>query len=307
MEKELLYKYFSGETTTDEEKQVMDWAEASPDNYRLYLKERKMWNAVLINYPQQTASKRKHLSFNLWKITAIAASLALVFTLSHYLIEKEVPETAIQSIWVPSGQRAQVVLADGSVVWLNSHSKLIYPTSFRADKREVELTGEGYFEIERNEKKPFLVKTKKYNIEVLGTTFNVYAYEKENTFETSLLSGSISVTSNNDTTHKIFLSPNENVYETNGELRKGNVRNLDQFRWKDGLICLDDEPFGDLMERFALYFDITIKIENHSLLEYRSTGKFRQSDGVEYALKVLQKDLRFSYKRNNELNEIIIK
>jgi transmembrane sensor len=312
MEKGLLHKYFRGDTNPDEEKQIMDWAGASPENYRAYLKERKIWNAILVNYKQAESQPVAHFSkhsFNLWKAVSIAASIALLFSLSWMLLNPSSRESkGHQAVLVPAGQRVQLVLEDGTKVWLNSNSSFSYPTAFGSKTREVELNGEGYFEVARDEQKPFIVKTKKYDIKVLGTTFNVYAYDHEaSTFEASLLHGSVDVLSRENQNNHIILKTKEKVSEVNGLLQKVAIDNLDRFRWKDGLICLDDVPFEILMKKFSIYYDITIKIENPKVLDYRCTGKFRQSDGIGYALRVIQKDLDFQFIRDDETNTITIK
>lgn len=314
MDKELLHKYFKGCTSADEEQQIMDWAKASPENYAEYLKERKMWNALLVYSAVKTGETRsialKKRTLNLWKAVSIAASFALLMMVAWMQLGvKEEQQAGMQAILVPAGQRVQLILEDGTKVWLNSKSEFTYPTSFGDKTREVTLKGEGFFEVARDEKKPFIVKTTKYDVKVLGTTFNVYAYDNANgtAFETSLLHGSVDVVSNQDIEQHIILKTKESVSEVNGLLCKGVIDNLDRFRWKDGLICLDDVPFGTLMDKFSIYYDTHIQIENSKLLNYRCTGKFRQSDGLEYALKVIQKDLNFKFVRDSEKNSIIIK
>lgn len=312
IDKEILHKYFAGNTTPEEEVLIMDWAESSPDNYRKYLLERKMWNALLLNYEGTnkwtTETPQKGKKINLWKAISVAASLALLISLSWIQFGIEKPKEGLQAVLVPPGQRVQLILEDGTKVWLNAKSTFTYPTSFGSGIREVSLDGEGFFEVTKNEKKPFVVKTKKYNIKVIGTTFNVYAYSHDaSKFETSLLNGSVDVTASSDISNHITLKTKEKASEKDGFLHKGTINNLDRFRWKDGLICLDDEPFESLMRKFSIYYDIQIKIENPKVLDYRCTGKFRQNDGVEYALKVIQKDLKFTYIRNNESNIVIIK
>lgn len=311
MDKDLLHKYFRGDTTPPEEMQIMDWAEASPENHRQYLEERKLWNALLIHYSpvkeNNLFAATKSTSFNGWKIVSIAATVALLISLAWMQLGLNKEPQGMQAVLVPAGQRVQLVLEDGTKVWLNSKSSFTYPTSFGSQTREVQLDGEGFFEVARNEKKPFIVKTKKYDIKVLGTTFNVYAYNNEESlFETSLLSGSVDVTSNKDADHHIILKAKEKVTEVNGLLQKKAIDHLDRFRWKDGLICLDDVPFEMLMNKFATYYDIRIEIDNVKVLDYRCTGKFRQGDGIEYALRVIQKDLKFEFVRDDQTNSIRI-
>ncbi len=311
MEKERLYNYFSGGTTPAEEQEIIDWAEASPENYRLYLHERKWWDAVLVNAasPEENMAYKKNArKVNLWKLTAVAASVALLFSLSYTMfIGSGAPEGKWQLVWVPPGQRAQVVLDDGTTVWLNSQSTLSFPSSFDSDTRKVRLKGEGFFDVEKDDKKPFVVQTSRYDVTVTGTSFNVFAYDKGSAFETSLLEGSVRISSENNHFPAISLIKNEKVTEIGGQLVKRQIDNFDHFRWREGLICIDDEPFEMMMEKFSLYFDISIKIENPALLEYRPTGKFRHSDGIDHAFKVLQRDVNFTYSRDYEKNEIVIK
>lgn len=309
MDKEFLYKYFAGEASEEEEKQIMDWAEASADNYRLYLKERRWWDALLIHSDlgdKKTLIRPKR-KVNLWMFSTVAASIALLFALSLWFTPEEQPEEKWQSIWVPPGQRAQVTLDDGTSVWLNSRSTLTFPASFTSEKRIVKLNGEGYFDVAKDAAHPFIVQTGKYNVEVLGTSFNVLAYADHESFETALLTGSVRISTAGKNMQPIVLNPDEQVSEVEGRLQIKPIDNPDHFRWTEGLICLDDERFEDLANKFSLYFDIKIIIQNPKLRDYRCTGKFRQSDGVDYALKVLQAEMKFSYTHDNELNEITIR
>lgn len=284
MDKETLHKYFAGNTTPGEEARIMDWVESSPENYREYLRERKIWNALLINYGEvnkytvKTAQRGKKI--NLWKALSVAATLALLLTLSWMQFGMGNTKEGLQTVLVPPGQRVQLILEDGTKVWLNAKSTFTYPTSFGSGSREVSLDGEGFFEVTKNEKKPFVVKTKKYNIKVLGTTFNVYAYSHDaKMFETSLLHGSVKISASTDSNNHLVLKTKEKASEIDGLLQKKTIDNLDRFRWKDGLICLDDESFENLMRKFSICYDIQIKIENPKVLDYRCTGKFRQNYG----------------------------
>lgn len=312
IQRELLHKYFRGETSPEEEKRIMDWTDASSDNYLLYLEERKKWNALLLHLhlgQKENVTSVKGNSFNLWKFAGIAASIALLVALSWIQFGmKGQQEAGLQSVLVPAGQRVQLVLEDGTKVWLNSKTTFSYPTSFGNKSREVQLEGEGFFEVAHNKNKPFIVKTKKYDIKVLGTTFNVNAYnDKGSIFETSLLEGSVDIVSSQESDRHIHLNPKERVIEQNGSLLKESIGNQEHFRWIDGLICVDDIPFSELTSKFATYYDITIRIENPKLSDYRLTGKFRQADGIESALRVIQRDLKFRYERNDETNTILIK
>ena len=99
----------------------------------------------------------------------------------------------MQTVVVPAGQHAELYLADGTHVWLNSGSRLTFPGRFSKKVRHVELDGEGYFKVSSNIKQPFIVGTNRCNIRVLGTEFNVLAYEKDSIWETALLEGAVEI------------------------------------------------------------------------------------------------------------------
>lgn len=309
MDRELLHKYFSGVATREEEKQISDWIEISEDNYKKYLRERKLWNILLLNSNDETVSlpRNNRKSLVVWKAAAIAAVVALIVSLSGIIQTSSDPAPGVHVISVPAGQRTQLILEDGTKVWLNARTILTYPASFAKNSRNVILDGEGYFEVNPDKDRPFIVQTENYNVNVLGTTINVYAYSNSTTpFELSLLSGKVSIEDNNRNQQDITLMPNEYVTEQEGVLLKNKITSVDRFRWKDGLICLDDEPFNRLMTKFSEYYDTKIVIKNETYNKYRCTGKFRMSDGIDYALRVLQRDVNFKYKRDEETHTITI-
>ena len=311
MERELLHKYFENRTTKEEEKNILDWIALSTDNYQVYLKERKLWNSLLLNSEiEETHSYSRKRNFSSgWKITAVAASVALLVSMSGYLFKfsDTSKNKNTHSVIVPPGQRTQLILEDGTKVWLNAKTTLTYTAQFDLDSRKVVLNGEGYFEVNPEKDRPFIIITKKYKVNVLGTTINVRAYnDSPHPFELSLLTGKVDLEDSNGDSKNINLRPNERVMEQDGFLRKAKITSFDRYRWKDGLICLDDEPFDRLMKKFAEYYDINIIIENKAYNKYHCTGKFRMNDGVDYALKVLQRDVKFNYKRNDDTHTITI-
>ena len=212
MERDLLYRYFDGDTTPDEERRIMEWAEASPENYRLYLEERRLWCALLLHAGRRTA-RRPALWRRLaaWRVSGAAACILLLVGLAGiFFAGRMVPDGRMQQVVVPAGQRVELRLADGTKVWLNSKSRLEYPSSFGRRSRRVTLCGEGYFEVAHDERKPFVVETGQYDVRVLGTTFNVYAYDNDRAaFETALMEGSVEVSSRSDASQRLVLQPNE--------------------------------------------------------------------------------------------------
>ena len=311
MNKETLYKFFEGNASFEEEVAVKQWMEESTENRQSFLKERKLFDAMLLlgNEKVIKAGKKRY-SINLSSLRTefikIAAVIAITLGGSYlyhqYSFEKELMAT--NTISVPAGQRINMTLTDGTNVWLNARTSLTYPVKFSKKNRQVILDGEAYFEVAKDKTKPFIVQTNKYNVEVLGTKFDVNAYSETGEFETTLMSGSVRVASTSDPAQKLTLKPNNKVYLQDGELHVSVVDDFNPYRWKEGLICFKNESFTSIMKDFEKYYGLTIQVRNKEVLKYVYTGKFRQTDGIDYALRVLQKDIKFSYQRDDE-NQII--
>lgn len=312
MDKNTLYKFFEGTASVEEEKAVKQWLESSPEHRQVLLKERKVFDAALLLADEglNEGVRRKkqpyrHSSFRTecLKVAAvILLTLGLNYGYQKWSVEEET--VAMQTITVPAGQRVSICLPDGSHVWLNARTTLQYPFSFRGDKREVVLDGQAYFDITKNKKRPFIVHTDKATVEVFGTQFDVEAYSDKKEFETTLMSGRVRVVSALYPSDILMLSPDSKAYLEDGRLKTMQVDDYNPYRWKEGLICFRGETFRNIMKDFEKYYGIRIEIENRQVLKYFYTGKFRQSDGVDYALRVLQKDIRFTYRRDDE-NHII--
>ena len=311
MNKETLYKFFEGNASFEEEVAVKQWMEESTENRQSFLKERKLFDAMLLlgNEKVIKAGKKRYsinlssLRTELIKIAAvIAITLGGSYLYHQYSFEKELMAT--NTISVPAGQRINITLADGTNVWLNARTTIQYPITFNSKERLVKLDGEAYFDVAKDKTKPFIVQTNKYNVEVLGTKFDVNAYSETGEFETTLMSGSVKVASASDSTQKITLKPNNKVYLQDGKLHVTAVDDYNPYRWKEGLICFKNETFTSIMKDFEKYYGLTIQVKNKNVFKYVYTGKFRQTDGIDYALRVLQKDIKFTYQRDDE-NQII--
>ena len=183
--------------------------------------------------------------------------------------------------------------------------KMQYPVSFMTGKREVILDGEAYFEVVHNEKSPFVVHTSTLDVEVLGTKFNVEGYSDKDDFEVTLMEGSVRVASRIGLGDTLMLKPDSKAcLQKDGRLKVIPVDDYNPYRWKEGLICFRNESFLSIMNDLEKYFGVSIVVENKNVLKYYFTGKFRQADGIDYALRVLQRDIRFKYERDDE-NQII--
>lgn len=311
MEQELIKKYITGWASEDEKTQILAWAKSDKKNMSELLAIRKLYDVTLWQQRDVMANRKKSSKLHFLrfaKIASVAAVFIALLGMSWYIFDlrQQLPSTAMQTISVPPGQRVELTLADGTNVWLNAGTTFTFPNNFSSENREVELNGEGYFTVSRNEKKPFIVKTSSYNVKVLGTEFNVMAYAKTPMFEVSLLKGSVEVYS--DARHqKVLLEPNTQASMENDELIKSPLIHFGNLLWKEGVICFDDEPVDRLIEKLELYFDTRIVVKNEAFMKKRYTGKFQAKKGVEHILNVFQLKDRFNYEKDEENNVIIIK
>ncbi len=314
--KELLLKYINGDCTDQEKVKITNWLDSNPANMKEYLALRKLnditiWQTNPDVKQQQTAKEKVFIwSWNKYytEILKIAAVFLIGILVSRYFLSDVIsqsPSIAMQTLYVPAGQRAELTLEDGTRVWLNAKTTLTFPNHFSEKTREVRLDGEGFFDVTSSKAKPFIVNTGKYNIKVWGTTFNLMAYSGSETFETSLLEGSVEILKPGYD-NGVMLKPNEQLFFRAGNMVIAPIKNMDHFLWKEGVISFDNETFTELVKKLELYFDLDIDLKNEKILNYRCTGKFRMRDGVEHILKVLQLSNHFTYHIDNKQNKIII-
>ena len=313
MNPELLQKYIAGNATEAEKQRVTKWIQENPENMREYMAQRKLHDMALWRtepVAEENSRERKHFSLRrvCMEAAKIAAVLAIVLLGTHYWTGKhQVPEDKTwQSIYVPAGQRAELMLADGTKVWLNSRSTLTFPGSFKGNIRNVKLDGEGYFAVTKNVEQPFIVETNKCNVKVLGTEFNVMAYAADSVWETSLLEGAVEILVPGSNNSGMRLEPNMMASLKGNRLVKGRIKEADYFLWREGLLCFNDISVRDMIEKLKLYYGVDIVVNNTRILKNRYTGKFRTKDGVEHVLKVLRLNNKFTYTKDDETNVITI-
>ena len=321
----LITKYFEGEITAAERKLLFSMIQTDE-------KLRKDFSSVQNLYAlsswlpnendefeavdklaafKHTHCRKKRYPIHILKHAAGYAAAICITILSTWMVmnDREPAEEMVtyEEFTTPSGQRAMVKLHDGTTVWLNARSTLRYPNHFAREERKVELDGEAFFDVEHNEHKPFVVSTEKLDIKVLGTKVNVFAYKGREEFNTALLEGSVKVYERMNEEKALFMNPNECVELKDNKLVKRPMGNTDFLLWKEGIYAFDDVPFEDIIKKFELYYDIVITVNNSKLMKYKFSGKFRQRDGVESALRTLRKVYYFTYIKDEENNNIVIR
>ena len=182
---------------------------------------------------------------------------------------------------VPRGGEYQIVLADGTRVWLNSATKLIFPQNFTGKERRVMLSGEAFFDVARDESKPFIVETSRMDVKVLGTRFNVNADTDNEVVSTTLVDGCVEVASG--TQKPITLVPGEQAYGEAGELEKREVNIRLYTSWIDGRFMFNNVELEEIAKQISRWYDVEIFFTNENVKRTRFTGgmvKFKPLDDL---------------------------
>jgi transmembrane sensor len=188
-----------------------------------------------------------------------------------------------------NGGQYHLVLSDGTNVWLDAASSIKYPTVFTGNERKVEITGEVYFEVAHNAAKPFRVITQKQTVEVLGTHFNINAYNNEPAIKTTLLEGSVKVT---DNTRTITLVPGEQAQVKPGtddnEIQViDNVYTDEVVAWKNGLFQFNKASIESIMRQMARWYDVDISYNNNKIPSKTFTGNISRKSNASQFLQIL--------------------
>lgn len=313
MDQDLLHRFLGGKVTPAEKTEIKQWISESEEHTSRLFKERMIFDAMIISgeIPNDriVPVRRKRLSYLFVEFSKIAAVAAIMFVVGAYFYSRKMEEIylATNTISVPVGQRANIQLPDGTNVWLNARSHMTYPAYFTGEKREIELDGEAYFEVTHDVEKPFIVHTDGFDIKVLGTKFNVKAYKDSEDFTTALMEGAVEVTNKNNTDNSIRLLPDQKVDYQNGRLLCSSIENYDVYRWREGLLCFKNVRFSDLMKQFENSYGVNIIIGKEKVKEKIFSGKLRISDGVDNALRILQKDGGYIFEWDESGTTIYIK
>jgi len=320
---DLLFRYLTETLTAEEDAQVEQWCAMSDENQRtleqlyfaLQVSDRlKVIKSV--NHHQalgrlkerirtkEMAARRRLVIQRLQRVAAVL--LLPVAALSVWLLvqKDEMPAPYIELHSNP-GMVASFELPDGSKVWLNGGSSLRYPSVFKGKTREIQMNGQGYFEIVQNARKPFLVRTgEAFSLEVLGTSFNLSAYDDEDIIETTLVKGSVRLqllqdgkmvqrmmkpnekviyTKNKeaesvtDTTVVLQNDQNRNVTPKNTKPESVKVATVDpqyDVAWKDHRLLFKNHPMEEVMRTLGRYYNVQFVVKNEKVMDSEITGKF---------------------------------
>lgn len=320
----IIAKSFSEKLDEHETAELENWKSSSRENLKEYNDFVSIWTqSASLKMPntinEPTALNTIHNNSEIfssrkrwinWLMQAAAVFvLSIVFSGIYNYLNKEDRENIIaessslpvyQEIKAAYGTQAKVELADGTIVYLNSGSKLRFPVTFDNQKqRKVNLDGEGYFSVTKMEQHPFIVETSQMNIKVLGTIFNVDAYSDNSMINVALVKGSVELQQNigESTVDLMKLVHNQvaSLNKTDKTLVKTDVADLYKYTaWINGRIVFYDDPIQTVVEKLGKWYNVDITISDKRLENYRFTGTF-MNESLEQILSILSRTSQMSY------------
>jgi transmembrane sensor len=307
MDEQLMTKFIQG-TCSDSEKLIfLEWLHQSDENRKLFYQTKALWNhrnlkhfetEELLSHAVFTLNqnidaverRRKKISYLHFAKYAAIVMLALSIPILFYTLQKHqnIDSNLITITVTQTDSSKAVTLSDGSRIWLNSNSTLIYPAKFNGGERNVTFSGEAYFEIKHDSLHPFKVQTKNLQVKVLGTSFNVRAYPSERKVETTLVKGSVSI-QNNQGDHLALLAPGQ-MAEFDKTSRYLSVKEVDTdlyTSWRYGLIVFTnvtlDEITSKIAELYHVHFVFKTAKDNHMAYNFN----FRKSQSIHKVMEML--------------------
>lgn len=290
-----LDRFLQGQISGQEEKNLFEWfrtpnakdelfsfyqehLEKASDQLDKDIQQRMFDNIRLKIKEADQARQIRKLSFR-YRIAQVAAACILIcFGFSLYsLQERQEVSSDDLIVKVDRGQKASMELPDGTLVWLNSDTKMKYNNTYNHKDRIVKLDGEAYFEVAKNRDKPFIVQVSDMEIEALGTSFNVKAYATDDHISATLMEGSVAVTSDND---RILLIPNENIFYNRNthESVKTTLYNTALISaWRSGRIAFSGETLGEAAVMLERLYNLRIVFETEDVKEYTFLGTIKNN------------------------------
>ena len=319
---ELIANYLTEGLDKNALDELKTWIAASAENQQYFICQREIWFSAVSReaasvYDKdkafenfrtrvesqkeiQSTSRRGFSLSALWRYAAVVAIIIAVGCISYWQGEVNVKDTfADISVEAPLGSKTKLYLPDGTLVWLNAGSRMTYSQGFGVDNRKVELEGEGYFEVKRNEKIPFFVKTKDLQLQVLGTKFNFRDYPEDHEVVVSLLEGKVGLNNLLREEKEAVLSPDERAVlnKANGLLTVESVTASNASQWTDGYLFFDEELLPDIAKELERSYNVKIHIANDSLKTFRFYGNFvRREQNIQEVLEALASTEKMQYK-----------
>jgi transmembrane sensor len=270
-------------------------------------------NDLIANHPIRNRKK-------IFAFTCIGLAVVAAVLLFNPFKNKDVPVAKQSEVSTLLGSRSsKLVLPDGSSVWLNAGSKLVYDKEFGSSSREVNLVGEAYFEVTSMPNLPFIIHTPFMQIKVLGTSFNVKSYLSEPTSETSVIEGQVEIFSRQRPSQKFVLNPKEKLVLSNGEKKapgsgQSDILSIDlktityaqkdsavvETSWVENKLVFDNESFAEVALKMERWYAVKIIFTDSEIEQMHLTGHF-VNESIQQALEAMKFGSHFNYKINQKI------
>jgi len=313
----LLPEYLSGEISETDRAVIENWRNESHENELLYLDSLNAWEAVSrlrvmeqfnsFEALKKVTAKLAQLAPEKWWMiiqrVAVVLLLPLLVYSGYMTIQNQMKgnrreQVMMQTVISRQGMVSQFVLSDGTKVWLNSDSRLLFPMHFVGDKREVILKGEAFFEIAKNEKQPFRVNANELYVEALGTSFDVASFDNDTQSEVVLVTGKVELSSQDGQIRKelgvmstgqraIFLRGKQRVFTEAVEVEK-------YIAWREGNLVFRNDSMEDVVKRLNRWFNVAIVIDDPEIKSYRYKATFR-NESLKQVLHLLKLSAPIDY------------
>lgn len=310
----IIQKYIQDKTSEEENQQLHRWMQASPENKKRFFAEKDIWDSYgfqanvkkynpaleLELLTNRRASITSKPIIRLKQFIQIAAILLVTFGLGWgtqfipFDGGRQQKVVEMKEIFTPKGQVNQVFLADGTRIWINSDTRLSVPDVFSDEERVVKLSGEAFFEVAKDNKRPFKVEVNGQQIEVLGTSFNINAYAASNKTETTLQTGRIRLHTDKQTTN---LAPGEQaVFDRSArQLTIRKVNPLSFSSWKDGRYEFHNEDLLEVFELVERWYDVEITADEEYFKGMQFSGVIKRNKDAQHFVELLNLSIPVQY------------
>ena len=316
----LIDKYLSGKASPEEERLIDDFFSVQERKQTLqhYRLSEEMWASIekhikplpgSTSVNSETSPSGRDKKFLIRKILVplifsitLGVAGAVLYLNDGFTRNTSMPWVTSES---PKGQKSIITLADGSSIYLNSASSISYPETFEADKREIWLSGEAFFEVTKDEKRPFIVRSGNLVTRVLGTSFNVQAFEGQD-IHVTVATGKVQVETKKDPESKdvdyvILVSNQQAVYNPQTGLVTKTV-DINQFlAWKNHTLYFDNNTLEEVATRLERWYNVSIEFENEKIKYCRINGQYKDMN-LNSVLKSIQYMYQIDYKFSNQNN-----
>lgn len=327
---DLIVRFFTDDLTADERLELDNWKAESPDNRAYFEQLEEIWFSVAdpntadrfhkerayddflkrVAVAREAERPRERRWLNVLKYAAVAVVTVGLFSYLSYNIGRQALLSAFTDIHVeaPLGSTTKMLLPDGTQVWLNAGSKVSYSQGFGVENRDVKLTGEGYFEVTKNNQLPFTVNSNNLGVRVLGTKFNFRDYAADDEAVVDLAEGSVVLDVADSSDRHYQLRPNQRaVFSKNSrQVRIGDCVATNASQWTDGTIVLDGKSMKDIALQLSRSYNADVEITNRRAASMHFYGTFvRRSQSLKDVLDALSSTGKIRYRMIDERKAIV--